>query len=189
VDSPDLWSPDSPTLYNFTVKLGSDTIQSYTGFRTISTGVVNGVQRPLLNGEFIFQFGTLDQGFWPDGIYTPPTREAMIYDLQILKKIGYNMVRKHVRHPIFQDVQRLNILQIKVENPLWFKACDELGLLVFQDMPSLRTSVPNPNSNRPAECVDYVSVGNPSATVEFGRQLEIMIEQHKSYPSIVTWVR
>jgi hypothetical protein len=82
--------------------LGSDTIQSYTGFRTISTGVVNGVQRPLLNGEFIFQFGTLDQGFWPDGIYTPPTREAMIYDLQILKKIGYNMVRKHVRHPIFK---------------------------------------------------------------------------------------
>jgi beta-galactosidase/beta-glucuronidase len=62
VDSPELWSPDSPTLYNITIKLGSDTVQSYTGFRTISKGEVNGVQRPLLNGEFVFMFGTLDQG-------------------------------------------------------------------------------------------------------------------------------
>lgn len=96
VDDVELWSPDSPTLYNITVKLGGDTIQSYTGFRTISRGEVDGVQRPLLNGEFVFQFGTLDQGFWPDGIYTPPSKEAMVYDLQVLKRIGYNMVRKHV---------------------------------------------------------------------------------------------
>lgn len=96
VDSPSLWSPDSPTLYNLTVRLGNDTVQSYTGFRTISKGEVDGIQRPLLNGQFVFQFGTLDQGFWPDGIYTPPNREAMIYDLEVLKKIGYNMVRKHV---------------------------------------------------------------------------------------------
>src|SRR5262249_32309300 len=91
-----LWSPDSPTLYDLTVTMGSDTINSYTGFRTISKGDVNGVMRPLLNGEFIFQFGTLDQGFWPDGIYTPPNREAMVYDLQILKKVGMNGFRKHV---------------------------------------------------------------------------------------------
>lgn len=62
IDSPQLWSPNTPTLYNITVKLGSDTVQSYTGFRTISKGEVNGVQRPLLNGEFVFMFGTLDQG-------------------------------------------------------------------------------------------------------------------------------
>lgn len=97
VPSPKLWSPDSPTLYNVSVTLGSDKVASYTGFRTISKGTVDGVVKPLLNGEFIFMFGTLDQGFWPDGIYTPPTREAMVYDLQVLKNLGFNMLRKHVR--------------------------------------------------------------------------------------------
>lgn len=96
VDAPKLWSPDSPTLYNLTVKVGDDKVSSYTGFRTISKGTVNGVVRPLLNGEFFFHFGTLDQGFWPDGIYTPPNREAMVFDLQYLKGLGMNMLRKHV---------------------------------------------------------------------------------------------
>lgn len=99
VPSPKLWSPDSPTLYNITVKMGSDRVQSYTGFRTISSGVVNGVKRPLLNGEFIFMFGPLDQGYWPDGLHTPPTLEAMVYDLEVIKDLGMNMVRKHVSHP------------------------------------------------------------------------------------------
>ena len=96
VNSPKLWFPDSPYLYNVTVILGKDQVQSYTGFRTISKGIVDGVVRPLLNGKFIFMFGTLDQGFWPDGIYTAPTKEAMVYDLELLKKLGFNMVRKHV---------------------------------------------------------------------------------------------
>lgn len=96
VSSPKLWSPDSPNLYNITVTLGKEKIQSYTGFRTVSKGTVDGVVRPLLNGEFIFWFGTLDQGFWPDGIYTPPNREAMVYDIQMLKNLGFNMLRKHV---------------------------------------------------------------------------------------------
>lgn len=97
--SPKLWWPDSPTLYNITVTLeGGDEVHSYTGFRTISKGKVENVTRPLLNGEFVFQFGTLDQGFWPDGLYTPPNREAMISDLKMLKKFGFNMVRKHVSY-------------------------------------------------------------------------------------------
>lgn len=96
VSSPSLWSPDSPTLYNMSVRFGSDQVRSYTGFRTISKSMVNGVVRPLLNGEIIFMFGTLDQGFWPDGIYTPPNREAMVYDLKVLKNLGFNMLRKHV---------------------------------------------------------------------------------------------
>jgi beta-galactosidase/beta-glucuronidase len=96
VDSPKLWSPDSPTLYDITVKLGSDTVKSYTGFRTVSRGVVKGHQRPLLNGEFEFLFGPLDQGYWPDGLHSPPSVEAMEYDLKMLKKVGFNMVRKHV---------------------------------------------------------------------------------------------
>ena len=76
--------------------MGDDTVKSYTGFRTISSAVVKGVQRPLLNGKFVFQFGTLDQGYWPDGIYLPPTLDAMVYDLHLLKSLGMNMVRKHV---------------------------------------------------------------------------------------------
>lgn len=110
VSKPKLWSPDSPTLYDITVKYGKDTISSYTGFRTISRGYVNGIMRPLLNGEFIFNFGTLDQGFWPDGIYTPPNREAMVYDLQALKKVGMNMFRKHVRQPEQRVFRTLTIL-------------------------------------------------------------------------------
>lgn len=90
------WSPSSPTLYNLTVTMGQDKVSSYTGFRTATKGQVDGVTRPLLNGEFVFQFATLDQGYWPDGIYTPPTYEAMVFDLQELKKLGFNTVRKHV---------------------------------------------------------------------------------------------
>ena len=89
-----LWSPDSPNLYNIIVKMGSDTVESYTGFRTISSGVVNGVQRPLLNGEFVFLFAPLDQGFWPDGLYLPPNRDAMEFDIKFLKDLGFNMIRK-----------------------------------------------------------------------------------------------
>lgn len=96
IDSPKLWSPDTPNLYNVTVRMGSDEVNSYTGFRTISKGVVDGVMRPLVNGEFLFTFATLDQGYWPDGLHTPPNREAMVYDLEVLKKLGFNMVRKHV---------------------------------------------------------------------------------------------
>lgn len=80
--------------------MGDDEISSYTGFRTISKGNVNGIERPILNGEFLFQFGTLDQGYWPDGLHTPPNLEAMVYDLEVLKKLGFNMVRKHVRQPL-----------------------------------------------------------------------------------------
>ncbi|KAJ5654413.1 hypothetical protein N7490_001416 [Penicillium lividum] len=156
VDSPKLWSPSSPHLYNITVKLGKEQVQSYTGFRTISKGTVNGVVRPLLNGEFVFMFGTLDQGFWPDGIYTPPTKDAMVYDLQMLKNLGFNMVRKH----------------IKVEPELFYRACDELGLLVIQDMPALRPS----------------ALPNAAQQAEFSRQLEDLVNQHKSFPSIATWI-
>ncbi|KAI8624967.1 glycoside hydrolase family 2 protein [Xylariaceae sp. FL1651] len=156
VHSPSLWSPDSPTLYNLTVTVGDDEVTSYTGFRTISSGLVNGVQRPLLNGEFFFHFGTLDQGFWPDGIYTPPNYEAMVFDLKQLKGLGFNMLRKH----------------IKVENDLFYRACDELGLLLIQDMPSMPANrLPNADQQK-----------------EWERQLNILIEQHKNYPSIYTWI-
>ncbi|KAE8147110.1 glycoside hydrolase superfamily [Aspergillus avenaceus] len=158
VDNVKLWSPDSPKLYNVTVTMGEDEVHSYTGFRTISKGKVDGVVRPLLNGEFVFMFGTLDQGYWPDGLYTPPNREAMVYDLEVLKDLGFNMVRKH----------------IKVESALFYRACDEMGLLVIQDMPSARPlQDPLPNEEQQEE---------------FARQLELLVNQFKSYPSIITWV-
>ncbi|CAG8977652.1 hypothetical protein HYALB_00006602 [Hymenoscyphus albidus] len=168
VSSPKLWSPDSPYLYNLTVTMGDDKVSSYTGFRTISRGKVDGIERPLLNGEFIFMMGTLDQGFWPDGLYTPPNREAMVYDLKMLKNLGFNMLRKH----------------IKVETALFYQACDQLGLLLIQDMPSLRPiqSYVAPNCDRITYLPDAVQ------QAEFDRQLDILINQHKSYPSIVIWV-
>ncbi|KAL4891829.1 glycoside hydrolase superfamily [Aspergillus ambiguus] len=164
----DLWSPDSPTLYNVTVKMGSDEILSYTGFRTISKGEVDGVVRPLLNGEFTFMFGTLDQGYWPDGLYTPPTREAMVYDLQVLKALGFNMLRKH----------------IKVEPALFYRACDELGLLVIQDMPSMRPLEYRTGANGQSETI----LPNADQQKEFERQLELLVSQFKSFPSIITWI-
>ncbi|USP78982.1 glycoside hydrolase family 2 protein [Curvularia clavata] len=164
VDSPQLWTPDSPTLYNITIKMGDDVVQSYTGFRTISRGVIGGVQRPLLNGKFVFPFGTLDQGYWPDGIYTPPSAEAMVYDLKVLKNVGYNMVRKH----------------IKVEPALYYRACDEMGMMVIQDMPSLRPDLPDPGN------CGIIRL-EPGAQAEFDRQLQLMVEQLKSHPSIIAW--
>ncbi|KAI4613533.1 uncharacterized protein J4E87_009834 [Alternaria ethzedia] len=163
VPSPELWTPDSPTLYNITIKMASDTIQSYTGFRTVSRGTINGIQRPLLNGKFVFPFGTLDQGYWPDGIYTPPSVEAMVYDLKVLKNVGYNMVRKH----------------IKVEPALFYRACDEMGMLVIQDMPSLRPDLPDGCGSK--------RLAGQDAQDEFDRQLALMVEQLKSYPSIFAW--
>ena len=98
VPSPRLWTPDSPSLYDVTITLArADTVSSYTGFRTIARGDVAGIQRILLNGRVLFPFGTLDQGYWPDGVYTPPTYDGMVFDLQTLKQVGMNMLRKHVR--------------------------------------------------------------------------------------------
>ncbi|GGN06209.1 hypothetical protein FHR83_001520 [Actinoplanes campanulatus] len=120
------WSPDDPYLYNLRVSLRNsagttvDQVTSYFGMREVGTKLVNGVLRPTLNGEFVFQAGTLDQGYWPDGLYTAPTDAALQFDLQKHKDLGFNMVRKH----------------IKVEPARWYYHADRLGLLVWQDIPS-----------------------------------------------------
>ncbi|WP_207532104.1 sugar-binding domain-containing protein [Desertivirga arenae] len=120
-----LWSPDSPFLYDLSIALkqGSrniDAVESYFGMRKISIGEENGIKKMFLNNKFLFQLGPLDQGFWPDGGYTAPTDAALRYDLEMIKKFGYNMVRKH----------------IKVEPYRWYYWADKLGLMVWQDMPS-----------------------------------------------------
>jgi hypothetical protein len=120
-----LWTPDTPHLYELGVALrteaGTDQVDSYFGMRSIKVGKDSaGVLRLLLNGEPVFQYGPLDQGWWPDGLYTPATDEAMKYDIEMTKQFGMNMARKHV----------------KVECARWYYWCDMLGLLVWQDMPS-----------------------------------------------------
>ncbi|MEH0152942.1 sugar-binding domain-containing protein [Limibacter armeniacum] len=126
IADPKLWSPDSPFLYDLEVKLKKgeeviDQVKSYTGIRKIALGEgEKGLKTIELNNEFVFQMGPLDQGYWPDGIYTAPTDEALKWDIEKTKEFGFNMIRKH----------------IKVEPQRWYYWCDKLGILVWQDMPS-----------------------------------------------------
>lgn len=121
-----LWSPESPFLYTLKVELIQDgrvvdAVDSYAAMRKLSTRRdANGIVRLELNNEALFQFGPLDQGWWPDGLYTAPTDEALRYDIQKTKDFGYNMIRKH----------------IKVEPARWYTYCDQMGIIVWQDMPS-----------------------------------------------------
>ena len=121
-----LWSPDFPFLYTLKVMLKSDNkildqVNSYAAMRKYSTKRdANGIVRLELNNQPLFQFGPLDQGWWPDGLYTAPTDEALVYDIQKTKYLGFNMIRKH----------------IKVEPARWYTHCDQLGIIVWQDMPS-----------------------------------------------------
>jgi hypothetical protein len=127
IKTPKLWSPDDPFLYDLTIQLkeadGSvaDEVKSYFGMRDIKLGKVNGIVRPLINGKFVMQLGLLDQGYWPDGILTAPTEEALKFDLQFTKNAGYNLIRKHM----------------KTEPQRFYYWADKLGLFVWQDMPAI----------------------------------------------------
>jgi len=150
-----LWSPDSPFLYNLKAGIGSpestgaDAVDSYFGMRKIEVKKdESGINRIWLNGEVLFQIGPLDQGWWPGGLYTAPTDEALRYDVEMTRKLGYNMVRKHV----------------KVEPRRWYYHCDQLGLLVWQDMP------------------------NGSKGETFEQEWKNVIDMLCNSPSIVMWV-
>ncbi|MEX2730130.1 MAG: glycoside hydrolase family 2 protein [Candidatus Sigynarchaeum springense] len=125
VPAPRLWSPSSPFLYDLNISVRNlegdtvDAITSYIGMRKVSIGVRDGYHKILLNDNFTFQIGPLDQGYWPDGVYTAPTDEALRWDIEAMKSLGFNMARKHM----------------KVEPDRWYYWCDKLGLLVWQDMP------------------------------------------------------
>ncbi len=132
IASPHLWSPDDPFLYDLRITLKDtngvkDSVTSYFGMRKIALQRDDGgILRMAFNHRCTFQMGALDQGFWPDGIYTAPTDEALRYDIEFLKRAGFNMARKHV----------------KVEPDRWYYWCDKLGLLVWQDMPSGKNATP-----------------------------------------------
>lgn len=135
-----LWSPTKPFLYDLAVALERgktqvDEVTGYFGMRKIELAKdAKGFVRMRLNGEFLFQIGPLDQGFWPDGLYTAPTDEALRYDIEVAKKLGFNMARKHV----------------KIEPDRWYYWCDKLGYLVWQDMPSANNATPE--SKKQYEC-------------------------------------
>jgi hypothetical protein len=127
IKNPKLWSPEDPFLYDLKLTLKdksgnvTDEVDSYFGMRDIKLGKVDGVVRPLLNGKFVMQVGLLDQGYWPDGILTAPTEEALKYDVEFTKKAGFNLIRKHM----------------KTEPKRFYYWADKLGVMVWQDMPAI----------------------------------------------------
>ena len=172
-----LWSPNHPFLYDLKVSLlqknkKTDDISSYFAMRKISVGTDNnGIQRMLLNNEFVFQYGPLDQGWWPDGLYTAPTDEALKYDIEQTKAMGFNMIRKHV----------------KVEPARWYNYCDKLGMLVWQDMPSGDLGnhwEPRPGVYGRASDKDRSSESENS----YRNEWRAIMDKLYNFPSIVVWV-
>jgi len=168
VPDPRLWSPSDPYLYDLDVRLVRDgtvidEVASYFGMRSVGLGPgEEGTTRITLNGEPLFQYGPLDQGYWPGGLYTPPTDEAMAYDLEATKEMGFNMTRKHV----------------KVEPRRWYYMADSLGLLVWQDMPSgIAGGQDTPDLDRSA-----------ADREQFETELREMVDDFYNHPSVVMWV-
>ncbi|WP_020661908.1 glycoside hydrolase family 2 protein [Amycolatopsis benzoatilytica] len=168
---PHLWTPDDPFLYDLTVRLLNahgdvlDEVASYCGLRTVEiVPDVNGQSRIALNGRVTFLHGPLDQGYWPDGGYTAPTDEALRFDLEKTKELGFNLVRKHG----------------KVEPARWYYWADRLGLAVWQDMPSLVVSFAGPPGHAPDPL--------PEGQRRFEAELRELVAQLRNVPSIVAWV-
>jgi len=176
-----LWSPDDPFLYDLRVDLKRgdkvvDSVASYFGMRKIEVGKdEKGVTRVLLNGKSVFQVGPLDQGFWPDGLYAAATDEAIKYDVEMTRKFGMNMARKHV----------------KVEPDRWYYWADKLGLMVWQDMPSGNNGVRAPKKDaagKPLSPGPTETQGAAEARKQFELELKRLVEGRRNHPSIIMWV-
>ena len=175
VPNPELWSPENPYLYDMLVRIirngkEIDKVKSYFGMRKISKSRdANGVVRMQLNNKDYFQFGPLDQGWWPDGLYTAPTDEALVYDIKKTKDFGFNMLRKHV----------------KVEPARFYYHCDREGILVWQDMPS--------GDRGPGWQMRNYFVGNEDqrsteSEENFRQEWKDIMDLCYSNPSVVVWV-
>lgn len=170
-----LWTPDNPNLYNLKVQLKKgrkvvDEVDSYAAMRMISKERDrNGFLRLCLNHKPLFMFGPLDQGWWPDGLYTAPSDEALKYDLQKTKDFGFNMIRKH----------------IKVEPARWYTHCDRLGILVWQDMPSGDNS-PEWQNVRYFDGREFLR--SEESETEYRKEWKDIINQHYNNPCIAVWV-
>lgn len=176
VENPVLWTPDNPKLYEVSVAINpdgerqvADKVTTYFAMRKVSAGMdADGVLRLMLNNKPLFQVGPLDQGWWPDGLLTPPSEDAMRYDLDVLKKLGMNMLRKH----------------IKVEPAALYAHCDKIGLLVWQDMPSgfvEKTQFVQPNDTKDATFTD-------ADKKQFRAELKAEIDHLRFFPCIYCWV-
>ncbi|MBK1881832.1 glycoside hydrolase family 2 [Luteolibacter pohnpeiensis] len=174
VEDPQLWSPDAPNLYDLKVELLNgegkviDQVKSYTALRELGKAKdKKGNWRFTLNGKFIFHWGPLDQGWWPDGLLTPPTDEAMLSDIQYLKDAGFNMIRKH----------------IKVEPRRYYYYCDKLGMMMWQDQvsadhgPAWTRMAPNPKD------ADWPDAAHEQWVTEY----KAMVDHLRDHPSIVVW--
>ncbi|MDR0782759.1 MAG: hypothetical protein LBE83_03265, partial [Propionibacteriaceae bacterium] len=174
------WTPDDPYLYDLEISAGEDRVTTYYALRKISVVEVNGHPRLALNNQPLFQTGLLDQGYYADGLYTAPSDEAMIWELEQIKALGFNMVRKH----------------IKIEPLRWYHHCDRLGLLVWQDF----VSGGGPYHDLVTRYLPFIGVrlrdhrhrrfGRRSATGRevFARDLNRTIELLRNSPSVVVWV-
>ena len=180
IKKPKLWSPDKPYLYGLRITLRRngkilDRVQAYTAMREIGVKADEaGVKRLALNGEILFQYGPLDQGWWPDGLYTAPTAEALAFDVEKTKELGFNMIRKH----------------IKVEPARWYYACDRLGMMVWQDMPSVAVYA---EDNDWGQGEDLYGSGRDYPLTQaqkdnYYKEWGEIIAQRKKFPCIVVWV-
>jgi len=161
-----LWSPESPFLYDLKIELTGrqkviDEVDSYFGMRKISVEYFNGHPTMYLNNKHYFHYGVLDQGYWPDGIYTAPTDEALKFDLVKIKEFGMNMSRKH----------------IKVEPARWYYHCDKMGLLVWQD-------IPNPGFGENGK---IIGENNLDLRDNFHDEMVRIMKSLENHPSIVLW--
>ena len=179
----ELWSPENPKLYDVIIKTKNDKVESYFGMRKFGIGTdENNIKRLFLNNKPYFHNGVLDQGYWSDGMLTPPTDEALLYDIKMLKDMGFNMIRKH----------------IKIEPLRWYYYCDKIGMLVWQDMVNGGNGSYNPfciaiipffniNVN---DTKHYKFFGRESSEgrAEYERDLERTINLLKNQTSIAMWV-
>lgn len=175
VQNPTLWDTSNPYLYDMKVSLTKDgkvvdDVKSYTAFRKISSKRdANGIMRMQLNNKNLFQYGPLDQGWWPDGLYTAPTDEALLYDIVKTKDWGFNMIRKHV----------------KVEPARWYYHCDKEGMLVWQDMPSGDMG----NQWAPHTYNGGTDKERSSASIaNYYQEWKEIMDLCVSHPSVVVWV-
>jgi len=170
-----LWSPDSPFLYDLEITLWSDNkpqdkVNSYAAMRKYSIKRDNkGIVRLQLNNKDLFQFGPLDQGWWPDGLYTAPTDDALKFDIQKTKDLGFNMIRKHV----------------KVEPARWYMHCDRLGMIVWQDMPNGDRG-PHWQPRQYFNGVEWLR--SPESEANYRKEWKEIIDFLYSYPCVGVWV-
>lgn len=173
-----LWSPESPTLYDIDITIANkgktvDNVKGYTAMRKISHAKdESGFYRIYLNNELVFQFGTLDQGWWPDGLYTAPSDEALMFDIVKTKEMGFNMIRKHV----------------KVEPARWYWHCDRLGMLVWQDMPNTYDNAKTSWNYHGFDVVTEDAMTSEEGKANFYHEWGEILKANMNFPCIVTWV-